>query len=319
MTGGTGFFGSWLLESLAWANTTLDLQANVTVLTRNASAFSKKCPHLFQNPALNFYEGDVKNFIFPKTPFSHIIHAATEASATLNNNSPLHMFDTILSGTRHVLDFAVATGAKRILFASSGAVYGRQPPAVSHLSEEYQGIPTVDDPRSAYAIGKYAAEHLCHLYVKKEGLDIKIARCFAFVGPYLPLDIHFAIGNFIRDGLAGDTIHIGGDGTPYRSYLYAADLVIWLWTILFRGVTLRPYNVGSDEAYSIAEIAQLVAEVFAPQRKVHIAKKADPAFLPERYVPSINRAKEELGLVPRISLIRAVEFTKKWHERSQNR
>lgn len=313
ITGGTGFFGTWLLESFAWANQKLKLNAEMTVLTRNPDAFAKKCPHLFREPALKFHAGDVKDFVFPEGHFSYVIHAATDASADLNENNPVLMFDTILAGTKRVLEFAKTCKAKKILLTSSGAVYGRQPPILTHVNEDFVGYPRVDDPRAAYAVGKYAAEHLCTLYAKQYGLDIKIARCFAFVGAYLPLDIHFAIGNFIRDGLKGDVIQVGGDGTPYRSYLYAADLAIWLWTILISGQPLRPYNVGSDEAFNIAEIAGLVASAFDKPVDVKIAKIPNPDVLPERYVPSVARAKEELGLIPRINLLDAVKATIRWH------
>lgn len=310
ITGGTGFFGIWLLESFLWANAHLNLNAKATVLTRNVSAFKKKHPHLFEKAELEFVEGDIRNFTFPSKPFTYIIHAATDASATLNEQNPILMFDTILEGTKRILEFARVCKTKKCLFISSGAVYGRQPPEITHVPEEYKGIPSIQDVKSAYAIGKYAAEHLCHLYAKQHQLDIKIARCFAFVGPYLPLDIHFAIGNFIRDGLNGGPIRIAGDGTPHRSYLYAADLMIWLWTILFRGKTLRPYNVGSNESISIAELARVVASTFDTNVSVEIAKVANLSVLPERYVPNVDRAKEELGLIRRVSLFDAINSTK---------
>jgi nucleoside-diphosphate-sugar epimerase len=312
ITGGTGFFGTWLLESFIFANRELNLNATATVLTRNPLAFKTKLPHLFEQSALNFYEGDIKNFTFPSGEFSHIIHAATDASAALNEHNPILMFDTIVEGTKRTLDFAVSCGARRFLLASSGAVYGRQPVEMTHIKEEYSGSPKFDEPKSAYAIGKSAAEHMCCLYAKQHGLDIKIARCFAFVGPYLPLDIHFAIGNFIRDGLNGGPIRVGGDGSPYRSYLYAADLMIWLWTILFRGEKLRPYNVGSDEALNISQLANMVANIFQPALSVEIAQVPNLSILPERYVPDIQRAQQELGLIPRVKLNQAIDATIRW-------
>ena len=314
ITGGTGFFGCWLLESFAWAYDKLGLDASALVLTRDAGAFAKKAPHLAAHPAIQLHVGDVRSFEFPAGRFSHIIHAATEASAKLNEEDPLRMLDTIVQGTRRALDFARHCGATKFLLTSSGAVYGRQPPDLTHVPEDYPGGPDPTDPRSAYGEGKRAAEMLCALYARQYGLQAKIARCFAFVGPYLPLDTHFAIGNFIRDGLQGGPIQVKGDGTPYRSYLYAADLAIWLWTILFRGESYRPYNVGAGEAITIGDLAKTVAQASASAVEVRIAKEAVPDRPAERYVPSVQRAAAELQLCPTISLPEAIRRTSQWHQ-----
>jgi dTDP-glucose 4,6-dehydratase len=319
ITGGTGFFGCWLLESLAWANDKLKLKASALVLTRNSDAFKKKAPHLAAHPAIRFHAGDVRSFIFPKGRFSHIIHAATESSAILNEKDPLLMFDTIVDGTRRTLEFARTCGAEKILLTSSGAVYGPQPPDITHLPEE---LPTASVPlesRSAYAEAKRAAETLCALYSRQYGLNTKIARCFAFVGPYLPLTIHFAIGNFIRDGLAGGPIRVKGDGTPYRSYLYAADLAFWLWTIFLRGEPCRPYNIGSEDAVTIGELAHHVANCFQPASRVEIAFEPQPGKPPERYVPSVQRCALELGLRQTIDLRESIWRTIGWHQAQSNR
>ncbi len=233
ITGGTGFFGHWILESLLWANDILDLDVKIVLLSRNPDAFSKKNPQLAYHPAVSWIQGDVKTFDFPEGQFSYVIHAASEGNVRLAQENPILLFDTIVEGTHHVLEFARTHGTRKLLFTSSGAVYGRQPPELTHIPEDYSGAPDVMNPRSAYGEGKRAAELLCNLYSQQFGLETKIARCFAFVGPYLPLNANYAIGNFIRDAINGGPIVIKGDGTPYRSYLYAADLAIWLWTILF--------------------------------------------------------------------------------------
>ena len=254
ITGGTGFFGHWLLESLLWINDFLNLGVKVTVLSRNPGNFSFKYPQLAKHASISWVKGDVKSFDFPEGDFPYIIHAASEGDYRLAQENPLVIINSIFEGTRQVLEFARTHKARKLLFTSSGAVYGVQPAVLTHMPEDYPGAPDVMNSRSAYGEGKRAAEMMCCLYSYQYGFETKIARCFAFVGPYLPLDANYAIGNFIRDALMGGPIIITGDGTPYRSYLYAADLAIWLWTILFRGKNCRPYNVGAENEISISKI-----------------------------------------------------------------
>lgn len=315
ITGGTGFLGCWLLESFAWANDKLDLNASALVLTRNYDAFQKKAPHLAANPAIQFHGGDVRDFDFPEGEFSHIIHAAaTSAIATFNNEDPLVKFDTVVGGTRHTLDFAARCHARKFLLTSSGAVYGKQPSDMTHVPEDYFGAPDPNDPNSAWGESKRVAEFLSSLYSGKYGIETKIARCFSFLGPHLPLDIHYAIGNFIRDALNGGPIQVNGDGTPYRSYLYAADLTIWLWTILFHGQPGEACNVGSDEAISIGDLARCVSSCFEKSPEIVIVQTPVLCRPPVRYVPCIDRANKKLGLQCWISLDEAIKRTIQFYQ-----
>jgi nucleoside-diphosphate-sugar epimerase len=298
ITGGTGFFGKWILGSLAYANRELGLNARALVLTRTARP---------ADDSIEFLQGDVRTFDFPKGPFTHVIHAATPASAALLAENPAEISEIILDGTKRVLEFTAKSGAKKLLFTSSGAVYGRQPSELSHVPETFDGAPDPLDPSSAYGIGKREAEKLSILYGKENGFEAKIARCFAFVGPHLPLDIHYAIGNFIRDGLLGSTIKVGGDGTPYRSYLYASELAVWLWTIMARGRPSDAYNVGSEEALSVADLAHRVADYFGT--KAEIARQPAPGAAATHYIPSTRKAQAELGLDCTVNLAQAIDKT----------
>lgn len=306
ITGGTGFFGRWLLEALAWADQRLSLGLQVTVLSREPARFAAVAGPLAAAPMLSWHTGDVRDFDFPAGSFPLVIHAATAASEQFNRSQPMAMFDTIVAGTRRVLEFTERAGAAGILLTSSGAVYGPQPSSLELLPEGFRGGPDPNDPHSAYAEGKRAAEFLA----AGSGLPVKIARGFAFVGPFLPLHAHFAVGNFLRDALEGIPIVIKSDGSPYRSYLYGADLVIWLLAILLNGQPNRPYNVGSDQACSIADLAQRVSQV-AGGGGVKVLG-APSGLPPQRYVPSIERARMELGLDAWTPLGRALEKTLVW-------
>jgi nucleoside-diphosphate-sugar epimerase len=313
ITGGTGFFGCWLLESFCHINRELGLGASATVLTRDPANFIAKAPHLAADPNVHLLAGDVRDFDFPQGTFPFVIHAATEASARQAAEAPLEMLSTILAGTQRTLEFAATHGAVRFLLTSSGAVYGRQPSTITHLSESYAGAPDPLDPSSVYAEGKRAAELMCSLYQKTANIECAIARCWAFCGPHLPLDAHFAIGNFIGNVLHRKPILIQGDGTPRRSYLYGADLAIWLWTMLFRAPSLIPINIGSGEDVSILELAQKVAQTLDPKAVVRVAGSPAPGVAPSRYVPSVSRAKQLLGLEPTVGLEESIRRTAAWY------
>jgi dTDP-glucose 4,6-dehydratase len=257
------------------------------------------------------HTADVRHGDFPQGAFSHVVHAATEASSKLNTESPLMMFDTIVEGTRRALQFSIASSVNRFLFVSSGAVYGTQPPQLAHVSESFEGGPDPVNPASAYGEGKRSAEMLCTLAASPR-LAATVARCFAFVGPYMQLDAHFAIGNFIADRLHHRAIRVQGDGSPVRSYLYASDLMIWLWTILFQGQSRRAYNVGSEEALNIATLAHEVAAALPPEVDVNIGSKTTAGASVHRYVPCTARAREELGLRAEVPLREAIGRTHAW-------
>jgi dTDP-glucose 4,6-dehydratase len=308
ITGGTGFIGRWMLESLNRANEELHLEIKATVLSRDPSAFGRKAPHLISSPAFNFISGDVCSFESPAGEFTHVIHAATDASAHLNETNPLKMFDTVVNGTRRTLEFAAEKRVERVLFMSSGAVYGQQPWDMINVPENWTGGPLCTDPRAAYAEGKRAAEMLCAIYQKQYGLKIAISRIFALLGPYLTLDIHFAAGNFIRDAMKGEPVIVKGNGLPCRSYLYITDLVVWLWHLLVRAEPGKPYNCGSDESISIRELAEIVSRVIG-NGEYQVLGASDPGWNPGRYVPDTALIGKDLGLYKTVSLEEAIKRT----------
>ncbi len=312
LTGGTGFFGCWLLETLLWVNEKRSLGAKATVLTRDPGAFIRKAHHLASHPDVSLQQGDILSFRFPEGAATHVVHAALDTSTVAGEQARLREFDSTVTGTRRVLDGARNAGVRRFLFVSSGSVYGPQPKDVLRISETHTGAPDVSVPMSAGAEAKRAAELLCTLYSDGK-FEATTARCFTFVGPYLSLENKFAIGNFIRDGLTGGPIKVMGDGSQVRSYMYGAELAVWLWTILMRGAAGRIYNVGSEEAVSVAAVAHAVANQFTPAPTVSILSQAVSGQAPARYVPDTSRARAELGLRCVIGLDEALTRTVRWH------
>jgi len=307
ITGGTGFVGKWLLATLLDADEALGLNCQLTVLSRDPSAFQREWPAMAGRVA--WVVGDVRNFPIGTERFDVIVHAATDVVAQA---SPQEVFSICLDGTRRVLDLARHCGASQLLLVSSGAVYGPLPAGMTHVPECHLGGPDPLLAGSAYGEGKRVSEWLA-AQAARSGLEVKIARVFALVGPHLPLDKHFAIGNFLRAAMAGEEIVIEGDGTPHRSYLYAADMAAWLWAVLLRGRPGRAYNVGADESLSIAALAERICHVLDRAPCVAVRQQPRPDAKTAHYVPEISRARDELGLSNPLALDEAISRTARWH------
>ncbi len=305
LTGGTGFFGKALLRHYVTSGVSVGSQ--IVLLSRNPERFLAEHPEFSKNPSILFLKGDIQNRdTLPwGHSFTHVLHAAADSTIgpTL---TPLQRYDQIVDGTRNILELAVATGTRRFLLASSGAIYGPQPAELSAISEDWSGGPALMEPSTAYGQAKRAAEHLCALVADRHGIEAVVARCFAFVGPDLPLNVHFAIGNFIRDALTADAITVSGDGTPLRTYLHQTDLAHWLFTLLDQGRSGQAYNVGSDEVISIGELAYLVRNILSPYKHVDIQGQSDHGGARNRYVPDIRKAQQELGLRVTVPLAEAI-------------
>jgi len=311
ITGATGFFGKCMLQNFICANSKHDLDIKIIALSRDPEKFTIENQE-FNDDCISWITGDVKDFEFPSQHIDFIIHAATDVNNHLITNEPLGIYENIVDGTKHVLELAKQKHTTSVLYISSGAVYGKQPSNITHITEDYTGATNVYDKDASYGEGKRVAEMLCNIYNKQHHVDVKIARCYSFVGPYLPLEGHFAIGNFINDIINNRQIKIQGDGTPQRAYLYTADLMIWLLKILTEGKACYPYNVGSDEASNLESLANMVSQYSSNNLGVEIAQSKTSAP-PAMYVPSIERAKKELGLKVYTNLNNAIEKTIKFN------
>ena len=309
LTGGTGLFGKWLLESYAVLRQVRPFSGSVTVLSRHPETFLARNPFFARFNFFRFVAGDVRNVEFPAdSRFDLVIHAATDASVKLEKEDSDEKHSVIVGGTRRVLSLARQFGTKRFLFVSSGAVYAPQPPELENIPETFPC-----EPVTGYGRYKLEAENVTLDVASAGGIEAILARGFAFVGPYLDLGVRFAAGDFLRRALNREPIVISGDGTPFRSYLYTAELAVWLWTLLLRGRSGEAYNVGAPTPVSIRELAESVSACVPGGLPIQILGTPQPGAKPPRYVPDVTKIARELGWKPRETFESGIRKTVEWY------
>lgn len=172
---------------------------------------------------------------------------------------------------RFVREKLLSCNPRRIVYASSGAVY----------------LPNMSD----YGRGKIDAENS----LLSSGMDVRIARLFTFCGPYLRPG-NFAVGNFVKNAIENKPLEVWGDGSAVRSYMYGADLAVWLWQIMLNGETGRVYNVGSEKPISILKLAERVKQVINPDAEIRVMNDGFVERAPY-YVPDTAATRSELGVI----------------------
>jgi nucleoside-diphosphate-sugar epimerase len=311
ITGGTGFLGKTLLDYFAECAARCS-NFRATVMSRSPEEFLKRAPQYANLSWLDLRLGHLGSFPQSVGNVTDVIHAA---ASTHNVSNQVCWIDQIVGGTRSALEWAASVGAKRFLLTSSGAVYGEQASNLERLTEDCGRAPATTSIASVYGQAKRLAEQLCTIYSAEGRLETVIARCFAFTGPHVPLDGPYAIGNFIRDALASDSIRVRGDGRAIRTYIYGRDIAHWISTILMVGSNGHAYNVGSDKAVSVAELAALVASVVSPGKRVLVEAAGAGGEARRLYVPDITKARN-LGLDVEVSLQDAIRLSAEAHGRN---
>jgi len=316
VTGGSGFVGRWLISSLAWVAAKRSAPARLISINRSTTSWQQL---LVDEGVLNVINHDITTAIPDLGEFGYVFHCATPASAELNDSQPAEMERIIASGTRNVISRFSNTNC-RVVNVSSGAVYGTQPPDIRCLDEEWLKDDRYLLPDSAYHRGKSDAEKQFNAALNDASFSVVHARLFAFLAPFLPLDTHFAAGNFIRDSLRHQPIAIKGDPRTVRTYMYGTDLVVWLIAAAVRGVSGCSYNVGSPHETTIGQLADTIAQHSELRSGVARYATHERSGPPHRYVPCTSRTEMALVVDFQVSLDDAIDRTLRWHrsEPSQN-
>ncbi len=303
-----------MLESIRHARARTGADVRVVVTARDPVRLTQRLPWIDTAAWIEIVQGDVRTFELPKAvqggDIDFAIHAANTASPAEMADDPWSVAKMVVDGSRRVRAIAASAGVKRMLQLSSGSVSGAHFTPAEPISEDDSGVPQGDRPAENLARAKREAEQALLAASSAGEPAVIFARGFALCGPWLPLGSAFAFGNFLGEAMRGDTIRVSGDGRPVRSYLYSGDMVVWLWTMLLKGVAGRAYNVGSERAVTIGELAHRMAALVGGT--VEIAGTAAPGAPAHWHVPDTARARTELGLEETILLNDSIVRTAQW-------
>ncbi len=329
ITGGAGFLGYYLVQSvLHWNNETSDARRiQVTVYDSYVRGVPAWLMQLKSHENLTLVEHDItKPLPVDIADFEYIVHAASIASPTFYRRHPIETMDANVNGLRSLLEYfrqqkEAHKRTEGFLFFSSSEIYGDPPSENIPTPETYRGNVSCTGPRACYDEAKRYGETLCVNFAHQFGLPIKVARPFNNYGPGLKLSDRRVIPDFARDILAGRDIVMLSDGSPTRTFCYAADAIVGYYKILVKGRSGEAYNIGTEEPeLSMVQLAErlvsLASELFDCHARVVCERSADPQYLvdtPNRRCPMIAKAKADLGYTPTISLDEGLMRSLLWY------
>jgi UDP-glucuronate decarboxylase len=290
VTGGAGFIGSHLCESL------LKKGQDVLCVDNFYTGTKQNVIHLLGNPFFELMRHDITFPLYIEA--DEIYNLACPAAPIHYQNDPVQTTKVNVHGSINMLGLAKRVKAK-ILQASTSEVYGN--PTVHPQPESYLGSVNPIGPRACYDEGKRCAETLFFDYYRQHGLKIKVARIFNTYGPRMHPNDGRVVSNFILQALRAEPITIYGDGSQTRSFCYVDDMVDGLIRLMespddFTG----PVNLGNPEEITILEAAEKIIRLTGSRSEMIF--RPLPEDDPMQRKPDITLAKEKMGWVPRISL-----------------
>jgi UDP-glucuronate decarboxylase len=289
ITGGAGFLGSHLCESL------LKQDAEVICVDNFFSGSKDNIRHLLTNPYFELVRHDIIHPLFVEV--DKIYHLACPASPIHFQYNAIKTVKTNVMGTLNMLGLAKRTKG-RILFASSSEIYGN--PSVHPQKESYWGNVNPVGLRGCYDEGKRVAETLMTAYERQNKIEAKIVRIFNTYGPRMSVNDGRVISNFTVQALKGEPLTVYGDGSQTRSFCYAADMIQALVKMMETDNFTGPVNLGNPEETTILELAERVIKLCKSSSK--ISYKPLPPDDPVRRCPDISLAREKLGWMPKTEL-----------------
>lgn len=279
ITGAAGLIGSYLTDVLLAYNQRVNANISIYALGLSNAKMQERFKG-FKTDKLIFIEHNVNDL--PKFDFraDYVIHAASNAFPAVINSDPVGTIMSNILGTKYLLDYAQTHGTKRLLYISSGEVYGQGDLNLAEFTEDYSGYVNPIQSRSCYPNGKRTAETLCVSYTQQFGLETVIVRPSHTYGPNATSADNRANVQFVNDALAGRDIVMNSAGTQMRSYTYISDCVSGILTVLLNGKSAEAYNIANKNAkITIAGFAQEVAKqtsgkvVFVEPDKVALAQR----------------------------------------------
>lgn len=304
VTGASGFVGKWITKVLMVANEQFSL--NLHVLLIGGKTFSSMNRHNTKNFAFKSIDfSTAGNFL--DFGFTHAFHASTPSNIYSGSLDFVKTNLVALNSMDFLLKDAIRSKIRpAIIHLSSGAVYAKSHDFDKQGLDENQPVRQFQEDVD-YARTKLQLEELINEMNTQGIIYGSNARLFAFSGPYLPLDAHFAIGNFMKNAIDGKPIQIFGNPSTIRSYLYPVDLVILLMKILIEP-RISVTNVGSKNPVTLEKVAKTVSKIFGRRDVVVSHQYSEPSS----YFPSMFEAEKNYNFSEQVSLEDGLIRWKKW-------
>lgn len=312
VTGGTGFLGTWIAETVAALNDEYKLRVSVDLFARNIADWQHKYPHLAQRADIRLRKQDVRSPFELARNTSYVIHAAGIPNNRVHSSDPLRVHQTTIAGLNNVLEASTQlVGLRRFVNVSSCLVAG-SPQAPGPLAEGDSFPIAAGQLHNVYIDAKRTAESLAAIYRSQFRLPISTVRPFTLTGAYQPLERPWAINNFMRDALTGCDIRIHGDGTARRSYLYGSDAAWWTLVALVVGVDGEVYNLGSAHPVSHLDLVNMIGECMSTKLRCVLNTLPSKQLKQDDLYPNIGFVERRLGIKQTCGLEQIVAKSYRW-------